>query len=305
VSTQSARLGKVGGQQDEPKQGARMEKPRVSVVHYLNTVPLVWGLLRGEQRGKFELHFTSPARCADAVAEGRAEVGIIPSIELQRVPGLVVIPGVSISSLGAVRSVALFSKKPIESVESIQLDRSSRTSVALLTILLRTFYGISPRMSSAEPDGDAMLGSADAALLIGDAALAYRERDPGEGEPSSGSERQTGGPRRNLKVYDLGAEWKRFTGLPFVYAVWAGPAAGRLVAADFQRSRDYGLAHVDELAAEYGPRHGMAPAAAKIYVTESIDYNLTEEHRKGLRLFHELAHGAGLIPAVEPLRFAS
>lgn len=290
-------------QQGERKQGATMKKPMVSVVHYLNTVPLIWGMLRGEQRGKFELDFTSPARCADAVAEGRADVGIIPSIELQRVPGLVVIPGISISSLGAVRSVVLFSKKPIEAVESVRLDRSSRTSVALLTILLRKFYGISPQMSPAEPDGDTMLRSADAALLIGDAALAYREHHLVTTETSA--ERDSEASRPNLKVYDLGAEWKRFTGLPFVYAVWARPAARKLAGADFEHSRDAGLAHIDELAVEYGPRHGMTPAQAKIYLTRNIDYNLSEDHRKGMALFHQLAHEAGLIPGVEVLRFAS
>lgn len=260
---------------------------RVSVVQYLNTVPLVWGMLHGEQRGRFNLDFTTPARCADAVRDGAASVGIIPIIELQRISDLQVIPGVSISSLARVRSVALFSKKPVEEVQTIALDASSRTSVALLTILLNKFYRSFPRMTVAEPDPGAMLAKADAALLIGDPALVYHN-------PA-------------LIVYDLAAEWKKFTGLPFVFAVWAGPTSARLetVAADFQRSRNYGIAHVEDIAREYAPRHALTPEEVKIYLTERINYNLTAAHREGMALFHRLAAEVGMIPSVNPVRFVT
>jgi chorismate dehydratase len=259
---------------------------RVSVVQYLNTVPLVWGMLRGEQRGKFDLEFTTPARCADAIRNGGAEIGIIPSIELQRIENLEVIPDVSISSLARVKSVALFSKQPIEKVETIALDKSSRTSAALLSVLLKKFYQLSPRMTTSEPDARAMLEKADAALLIGDPALVFE---------CSG-----------IMVYDLAAEWRKFTGLPFVFAVWAGPASAELrgVAEDFQHSRDYGLAHVDEIAREYAPHHSMTPEDLKIYLTERINYNLSEAHRRGMALFHSLAHEVGLVPHVKEVRFA-
>jgi chorismate dehydratase len=262
-----------------------MAKFKVSVVQYLNTVPLIWGMLRGEQQGKFDLEFTTPARCADAVRDGMAQIGIIPTIELQRIRTLEVIPDISISSLRRVKSVALFSKKPLEKVETIALDACSRTSVALLTILLKRFYHLDPQMTTAEPDGDAMLQSSDAALLIGDPALVY----DGSG----------------MIVYDLAAEWEQFTGLPFVFAVWAGPAnAGlREVADDFQRSRDYGLAHIDEIAREYGPRHSMIPEQVRIYLTEHINYNLTKAHREGLTLFHRLAREIGLVPHLTEVRF--
>jgi chorismate dehydratase len=271
----------VGGS----KRYTTMAKLKVSVVQYLNTVPLIWGMLRGEQRGKFDLEFTTPARCADAIRDGSAEIGIIPSIELQRIENLEVIPHVSISSLARVRSVALFSKQPIERVKTIALDASSRTSVALLTVLLKKFYHLSPEMTTAEPDARSMLQHADAALLIGDPALVYE---------SSG-----------MMVYDLAAEWKAFTGLPFVFAVWAGRASAGLrnVAEDFQRSRDYGLGHVNEIAQEYAPRHSLTPEEVKIYLTERINYNLSEAHREGIALFHNLAREIGLIPAVKEVRF--
>jgi chorismate dehydratase len=262
-----------------------MAKLRVSVVQYLNTVPLIWGMLRGEQQGMFDLEFTTPARCADAVRDGTAGVGIIPSIELQRIENLEVIPHISISSLARVRSVALFSKKPIERVQSIAVDSSSRTSVALLRVLLSKFHGLFPQMTVAEPDADAMLNKADAALLIGDPALVYN------------------GP--GIIVYDLAVEWKNFTGLPFVFAVWAGPASAglRSFVDDFRSSRDYGLAHVDEIAREYAARHSMAPDEVKIYLTERINYNLSEAHREGMALFHSLAREIGLIPKLKEVRF--
>ncbi|MGH9455658.1 MAG: menaquinone biosynthetic enzyme MqnA/MqnD family protein, partial [Terriglobia bacterium] len=171
-------------------------KPRVSVVQYLNTVPLVWGMMHGEQKGKFDLTPATPARCADAIRSGQADVGIIPAIEYQRIPGLEVIDGLSISSKREVRSVLLLSAKPIEAIHTVAMDESSRTSVALATILLRKFYGLSISSTPAQPDPHAMLAKADAALIIGDPALAFHARE--------------------VQVYDLAAEWRRFTGLPFV-----------------------------------------------------------------------------------------
>ncbi|MGH9406357.1 MAG: menaquinone biosynthetic enzyme MqnA/MqnD family protein [Terriglobia bacterium] len=258
---------------------------RVSAVQYLNTVPLVWGMLHGRQQSKFELDFTTPARCADAVRSGNAAVGIIPAIEAQRIDDVKVVGGVSISSLDRVKSVILISKKPIEEIQSVAADDSSRTSVALATILLRKYYALRPRVRLSPPDVPAMLRTEDAALLIGDPALAYQ-------------------PARE-RVYDLAEEWKKFTGLPFVFALWAGPGSDRLAesAPDFLESRDYGLAHLDEIASEHAPRHGLTPAQVKDYLTQNIDYNLGEEHRKALDLFFRLALEEGLLRSVKALDF--
>jgi len=262
-------------------------KPRISVVQYLNTVPLVWGMLRGEQKGKFDLDLTVPARCADAVRAGAADVGIIPAIEYQRIPDLEIIDGLSISSQKEVRSVLLLSAKPIEEIRTVAMDESSRTSVALVTILLRKFYGLSISSNLAEPDAQAMLDRADSALLIGDPALAFH--DPA------------------VRVYDLAAEWRKFTGLPFVFAVWAGSAKGNLGrwAEDFHASLEFGLARMDDIASEYAPRHKMTPDEVRFYLTENINYNLDEEKLEGLRLFYRLAYELELISEPRELRFAS
>ena len=262
------------------------DQPRVSVVKYLNTVPLIWGMLKGEQRGKFDLDFTTPALCAGAVRSGQADVGIIPSIEYQRMDDAEIVGGVSIASKDRVKSVLLLSKAPIEKIRTVALDNSSRTSVALLDILLRRFYGRAVDSIPLAPDPDEMLKRADAALVIGDPALAY------DGQVA--------------EVYDLAAEWKKFTGLPFVFALWAGRAGAKLagIRQDFEDSRDFGLTRIDEIAEEFAPKYGLEPHQVKVYLTENIDYTLDEENLEGLRLFYKLAVETGVIPAEKDVRFA-
>jgi len=263
-----------------------MSLPKVSVVQYLNTVPLIWGMLRGEQQGKYELSFTTPAGCADAVRQRKAEVGIIPSIEYQRMEGMEIIAGISIASKAEVKSVLLLSKVPIEKIRNVAVDNSSRTSAALLRVLMRKFYSRFISIAPSAPKPAEMLRRADAALVIGDIALTYDEHVP--------------------EVYDLAAEWKKFTGLPFVFAIWAGHQDSKLsrFRKDFEEARDYGLAHRDDIATEYAPKLNMQPAGVKVYLTENIDYSLDEENRKGLRLFYKLAREAGIIPVEKDLYFA-
>jgi len=261
-------------------------QPRISVVKYLNTAPLIWGMLKGNQQGKYNLDFTTPAKCADDLSRGEAAVGIVPSIEYQRMDRLRVLPRCSIASKGNVKSVLLLSKVPIEEVETVALDNSSRTSAALVRVLLRKFYSRSISAAAVDPDPEKMLQRADAALLIGDPALTFNAD--------------------GFRVYDLAAEWKKFTGFPFVFAVWAGHEDARLrnFCADFEASRDFGLAHIDDIAREYAPALGLAPEAVMVYLTENIDYSLDEENLKGLELFYRLAHEIGLIPGIREIQFA-
>ncbi|MGO8792726.1 MAG: menaquinone biosynthetic enzyme MqnA/MqnD family protein [Terriglobia bacterium] len=258
---------------------------RLSVVQYLNTVPLIWGMLHGEQRGKFELQLTVPSGCADAIAQRQADVGIVPSIEYQRLDGVAILPGMSIASKREVKSVLLLSKMPLEQVQSVALDESSRTSAALVRILMQKFYSRCVNFSPAAPEPCEMLRHADAALLIGDPALTY-----------SGS----------AKIYDLASEWRKFTGLPFVFAVWMGHFSASISRghADFAESLEFGLTHIDDIAAEYAPKLGMTPSAVKVYLTQNIDYSLDEENLRGLKLFYKLAHEVGIISTEKRLLFA-
>jgi chorismate dehydratase len=261
-----------------------MSTLRISVVHYLNSVPLIWGMLHGAQQDRYELQFATPAHCADAVRDREADVGILPAIEYHRIDDLQIISGISIASKSRVRSVLLLSSGPIEKIQTVAVDTSSRTSAAFLRILLGKFYSLKVQFIASAPRPDEMLKQADAALVIGDPALTYRGA---------------------AEVYDLAAEWKKSTGLPFVFAFWAGHADKNLslYRKDFEQSREFGLAHVDDIAAEYALKLHMEPADVKVYLTQNIDYSLDEENCRGLRLFFKLAREAGIIPTEKELRF--
>src|SRR5262249_14576703 len=117
---------------------------RLSIVYYLNSLPLSWGFMHGNQRELFELDFSPPSRCADLLGQGNVDVGLIPVIEYQRIPGLKIIPGLAVASKSNVRSVLLISKVPMQQIRSVAMDASSRTSVCLLRILLRNALKTEP-----------------------------------------------------------------------------------------------------------------------------------------------------------------
>jgi chorismate dehydratase len=242
-------------------------------------------MLHGEQQGRHQLEFATPASCADAVRQRKADIGIVPCIEYHRMERMEILSGISIASKREVKSVLLLSKVPIEKVHSVAVDNSSRSSAALLRVLMRKFHSRGIDMVSVYPQPEEMLKRADAALVIGDVALTC--------------------DRSALEVYDLAAEWRKFTGLPFVFALWVGHEDGRLgrYRQDFEDSRSFGLAHVEEIAAEYAPKLHLTPAAVKTYLTENIDYSLDEENCEGLRLFSKLACEAGIIAVERELHF--
>ncbi len=162
-------------------------------------------MLHGPQRGLFDLDFRVPAGCADQLASGAADIGIVPSFELTRL-NLETIPGTGIACHGPVRSILLISSRPAAEIRTLAADSSSRTSVELARVILERKYGATPTLIRQPPDLEAMLRSADAALIIGDPALRI---DPA---------------RLPYHAYDLGAEWVDMTGLPMVFAVWAAHA---------------------------------------------------------------------------------
>ncbi len=182
-----------------------MTKLRISIVQYLNTAPLVWGFTHGPLAGKYELSFTVPSQCAEALRSGEADIAIIPAIEYQRIDGLVILPNLAIASKNQVRSLLLVAKKPIAQVRSVALDSSSRSTQALTRILCVDRWGIAPEFFEAAPDLEAMLQDADAALLIGDPALrlsitleaaARRETDGVSGLPPRRCRYRRRWPRR-------------------------------------------------------------------------------------------------------------
>ena len=265
---------------------------RVCAVSYLNTSPLVWGLTHGPQQDVFDLRFTLPSECADALREERADIGLIPAIELARQPDLMVVPGSAIACQGPVRSILLISKKPLEAIESFAADRGSRSSVAMTRTLLKRKHGIEPEVLTQPADLDRMLESADAALIIGDPAL---EIDPEMTEHRG----------RPVHVFDMGGEWVETTGLPMVFAVWAVKqgCADSALAPIFAESAAYGQAHVEEIVAVESKRRGFSPELVREYVTHYISYDLGEKERESMRLFMRLAGEAGVIASGRTPRF--
>ena len=265
---------------------------RVRAVSYLNTSPLVWGFLHGPQQGLFDLRGSLPSECAAALADGQADVGLVPVIELARQPDLLALDGCSIACHGPVRSILLVSAKPLEQIQTIAADTGSRTSIAMTRVVLDQRYGIAPAMLPQAPDLDAMLASADAALVIGDPALRI--------DPQMRHWRN-----RPVEVHDMGEAWVQATGLPMVFAVWAlkDAAADRVHEAPFLASKEYGLARLPEIVAAESERLNLEPELVDRYLRRHIVYDLGESERRGLRRFLEAARGLGLAPGDGRLRF--
>jgi chorismate dehydratase len=250
---------------------------RLGAVSYLNTGPLVYGL--EEQPQRFHVRFDVPSRCARLLHDNHVDLGLIPSIEYLHGPDYRIVHGVAIASDGPVASVALFSRKPISEVESIALDNGSRTSVALLKVLCARWFEISPAFTTMAPDMAGMLKACDAALVIGDNALFADHVALG------------------LEKVDLGEEWAGMTGLPFVYAFWAG-RPGVLSAEDAARlneARDRGVAAAEKVAEGYFPGDPAKIARGAEYLRENVKYALGEREQAGLGRFYELAAGLGLV----------
>ena len=292
-----------------------MAKLRISVVEFLNTAPLVWGFTDGPLEGRYDLSFAVPSQCAEDLRAGRVDIGVIPSIEYQRIENLVILPGMAVAARREVRSILVVARRPIERVRRFALDVDSRSSIALVRLLCRGLWGIEPEFVDAAPDPAAMLADADAALLIGDPALRVRLKVDALAGKTPGGEGCCGGtedeqPVRGvdtLFVYDVAQQWREMTGLPCVLAVWAARRGvlTREVLADFAASKAYGLAHLGEIAEGAALKLDLPPRALEIYLRENIDYSLDDENLHGLDLFYRLAAGAHLIPQARPIEFAA
>jgi len=252
------------------------QKLRVCAVSYLNTVPLVWGMMQGRERGVFDLDFAIPAECADRLERGQADIGIVPCAEIPRL-GLKVIPGTGIACEGPVRSILLVSRVPLSQIRTLAADVSSRSSVMLARIVLSKKYGCEPVFTPMRPDLPAMLESADAALIIGDPALHV--------DPNSVP----------FVVTDLGAEWLSLTGLPMVFAVWAGrpdAVTGDLAPA-FADSLHEGLEHLEDIVRTEAPARGFPETLVSDYLTRHIRFELGDREYKGMDLFLRYAAEMG------------
>src|SRR5215468_2242083 len=280
-----------------------MAKNKISIVKYLNAVPLAWGILEGPQKNDFEPVLSTPAECADQLANTRVDIGLIPSIEFQRIKGSRIVPGPAVASLYQVRSVILVSVVPLWKVKTVACDSGSRTSVALTRIVFDEFYHIHPDFKPAEPNLANMLAQSDAALLIGDSALKFMEEND---QPNV--ERQKPLLRwgsEPLEVFDLAERWRFLTGLPFVFAFWAVrdgfKDAG--VVDTLKASRDFGVARIPDIAARYSETLQIKKDFLQEYLETNVHYYMDQSCLESLQLFYEKAAKVGAIRSVRSLQF--
>jgi chorismate dehydratase len=254
-----------------------MRPLRLASVPYLNAEPLLWGFRHGPYRDLASIRAVSPSRIPDLLRAGEVDLGLIPAIEAQRLDQVEILPYVCIGAKRRARSVLLVSKVPLDQVRRVALDENSRTSAALLRILLTHRGRRDVAYVERSPSLGGMLRDNDAALLIGDSALVA--------------------DTEGLVVVDLAAEWHAITGLPFVFAVWG--ARPDLTLPDgirpFLDSRQMGMSNIPAIAREAAGRLGLPQASIEEYLRVNLHYHLGSEENRALDLFFHQAHEVGLI----------
>lgn len=248
---------------------------RIGAVSYLNTKPLIYGL--SEHLPDAELILDLPSRLADRLAAGELDVALIPSVEFLRGDGLVIVSDACIACRGPVRSVRVLFRKPPSEVKTLALDEGSRTSAALAQVLLAERFDVHPVRQQLDINAVISDCNADAILVIGDRAMSL-----------------------DLSAYceswDLGEEWLRETGLPFVFAMWvAHKAASPEICEALQESRDAGLANLDVIVANEAPKYGLTTASCEEYFQRHLHFYLGQRELAGLQLFSNHANSLGLI----------
>jgi chorismate dehydratase len=296
---------------------------RVGRIPYINCYPVYGAVDRGIVPLEASVVDGIPSELNRRMESGQLDVSVISAVEYARQASrYLLLPDLAITSDGPVRSVLLFSNRPAEELSGckVLLSRSSMTSVALLRLLFEHVWGSSPEFAGGDAEVADLGRFADepheARLVIGDAALLLGSRLRGTGgaavgeehrAPGTGSRSRAGesigvgaGAPSYAHVYDLGAEWKQWTGLPFVFAVWVAqrtaPVRDALaVHARLIESRDWGLAHLDELAEQAARATGAARSVCAEYLS-GLDYRLSYAHLAGLTDFFRRLAAAGQVP---------
>jgi len=269
-------------------------RPRVGHIQFLNCLPIYWGLMRSGALLDFELFKDTPDRLNADLVEGRLDIGPISLVEyLRHADRLLLLPDLAVGSDGPVLSVNLVSTRPLPDLDGrrVALGSTSRTGVLLARMLLSQRYGATPEYFHCPPDLTQMLLEADAGVVIGDVALRAMYE----------------APKRGLTVTDLGQEWRDWTGLPMVFAVWAvrrdfaadHPGLAKDVHEAFLRSRDLCLSELDEVAAS-AARWEPFDAATLASYFRTLDFSLADRQVAGLREFAARAAADGEVPPLPP-----
>ena len=268
---------------------------RIAAIDFLNPAPLMWNFEHPPRMAQLALRYRidrmTPSECAARLATGRADIGLIPIAALATTPGLRILPGCVIAAKGRIRSLLLVRRasRPLAALRTVAADSASLTTIAHARILFRHWGNPEVEFQLAAANLDAMLGRADAAILIGDPALLALEGRAARFE-------RTG---VELVYHDLAEEWHSMTDLPFVSAVWSaapGCPLDECIGDDFIHSRDQGLINIDALARDWSARIPLSEAAIRSYLSTNIHYILDEECIAGMKAFFRFAAEAGVLP---------
>jgi chorismate dehydratase len=298
-----------------------MTKLKIAASTYLNSAPLVYSFLRGELKNECEfLGDAAPAYCADLLKQGLVNIALIPVIEYQSMSSIsqiCLIPDIAVAAKDFVKSVILVTKCPIQEIRTVSLDTSSRTSAALVKIILEKFYQINPTYISAKPNLLEMFKNSDAALIIGDPAIKIRKDFSND-----------------YQIYDLAQEWKKFTSLPFVFACWGVNLSlfdnqisllpidllpselflnkdslkkeifsPKRINSIFIQAKKEGLKMLEVIVKEYSKDLEIDEAVLLDYLEKNVNYDLDKENLLGLERFYQLAFECNLIKEKHPIRF--
>lgn len=263
---------------------ANLSPIRIGAVTYLNTRPLVVSLASLVPQARIE--FDVPSRLADRLARGDLDVATIPSIEYFRMPGARIVSDACIACHGPVKSVMLYGRKPPEKIQTLAQDEGSRTSAAMSRILLRERFRVEPQLRMLPIGASALDTDADAVMLIGDRGMLA---PPGE----------------FAFVWDLGDEWTRWTGLPFVFSMWIARPNVDLGGLDenLAAARDDGENRLEQIARAEAPGLGISEGECLTYLRDHLVFHLGPRERRGLEMFGRLAAKLDLAPAGVPLVF--
>jgi len=255
--------------------------------------------LNAELAQRYEIKWMLPSQCADELADGSADIGLVPIAALATTPGLRILPGCTIASKGKVRSLLLVRRagQSLQKLRNVAADIASRTTIAYSRILFHKWGNPDVPFVPMPADLDAMLDRADAAILIGDPALMALEERANRFERTS----------EELVYHDLAEEWKTLTGLPFVSAVWGlaggttacGGLSDESIYRDFILSRNHGVQSIDALVAQWSRQLPLSEGTIRSYLTTNIHYVLDEECVEGMRGFFRMAAETGVLPEYE------
>ena len=240
---------------------------KISAVSYLNTIPFIYGLKQSKLVDTIDLHLDYPAICADKLINGEVDIALVPVVIIPQLENAYIISDYCIGSDGEVDTVCLYSDVPIEEVQTIALDYQSRTSVALLKILLKEYWQVKPEINNTELGFEDKIKGKHAALVIGDRAFELNAK--------------------HQYIYDLSTIWKKMTGFPFVFAVWvSNTKLPKDFIAGFNKALENGLTDINKAIALEGDNYSNCENPAD-YLNHKISYLLDAEKQKGMALFLE------------------